>query len=255
MPARLQKKVTKCGSVLKACRMQDRRGPVVLLILGIYFIACGILFGGISVIEIGTAGWISTAISSVIGVAMLLFRNVNVGNYLAYYQRQTGYSAEELRNADRELMSCYAVMIGDVTEQTGKKPVLMFIVTDHYFLSVGSIKGTYLRRLDDIVAAFYSCQIPQRGGYRQGLFVISRQDLQKKPSKNRMTKKWYGGYESGIMVWARDCEKLCQETLTEMTGRAPHIIPYQNIVVNGMQYNLMSLDNWQADWARIFGRY
>lgn len=254
MPARLQKKAAKCGSVLKACRVQNAKGSALLLVWGIYFIVCGILFGGISALEIGAAGWFITATASAVGVVLLLLRKMHIGNYLSYYQRQTGYSVEELQNADRELMSYSAVKIGDVTERTGKKPVLMFIVTDHYFLSVGSIKGTYLRRLDDIVAAFYSCQIPQRGGYRQGLFVIARQDLQKKPSKNRMTKKWYGGYESGIMVWVRDCEKLCREILTEMTGRAPRIIPYQNIVVNGIQYNLMSLDNWQADWARILGR-
>lgn len=57
-----------------------------------------------------------------------------------------------------------------------------------------------------------------------------------------------------MMPFVNDSEKLCAETIEELRKREPHIIPFQNIVVNGIQYNLMSMDNWQADWVRILGQ-
>ncbi len=36
-----------------------------------------------------------------------------------------------------------------------------------------------------------------------------------------------------------------------MVKRAPHIITSQYISVKGIKYNLLSMDNWQEDWARI----
>lgn len=108
---------------------------------------------------------------------------------------------------------------------------------------------------EDIVAAFYSCQIPQRAVamQREGLFIISKQDIHKKPFKNHITKRWYRGFDNGMMMSVKSCDKLCAEILEEMRKRTPYIIPYQNIVVNGIQYNLLSLENWQADWTRILG--
>jgi hypothetical protein len=257
LPEKLQKKVKRYGSLLKACRTQGGKGAVLLFLLSLYFIFMGVLVGIVSFVAGEPAAWSLTAGFFGIGFVMLLLwfilSRISISTYLSFFQKETGYSVRELEEADRELMGYSAVKIGAAPRNIGRKPIFLFIVTAHYFVAVGSNKGCYLRKLSDIAAAFYSCQVPQAGGYREGLFLISRQDIQKKPHKNRITKKWFGGFESGMMVLVRDCEKVCAETLEEMRKRAPHIIPYQNIVVNGIQYNLMSMNNWQADWARILG--
>ena len=43
------------------------------------------------------------------------------------------------------------------------------------------------------------------------------------------------------------------EAVEEIARRAPHVITSQNIMVDNMRYNLLSMDNWQADWAKILG--
>lgn len=59
------------------------------------------------------------------------------------------------------------------------------------------------------------------------------------------------GFECGLMTEQRHCQQTCMEVLEEMVKRAPHIITSQNIAVNGVPYNLLSMDNWQEDWRRI----
>ena len=49
----------------------------------------------------------------------------------------------------------------------------------------------------------------------------------------------------------RDCKNVSLEVVHEMVKRAPHIITSQYISVKGIKYNLLSMDNWQEDWARI----
>lgn len=257
MKAGMQRKVNKYGSVLKAYRAEGRRGDLFLLLLGIYFIFFGVLLllGVLCEAEEAIVLLIASAVLGGSGVVMLFIRIImrvsRMRNYLSYYQRQTGYSVEELQEADRELMGSSAVAISGMIYYYARKPVLIYIITEHYFFSVGYMKGSYLWKLEDIVAAFYSCQIPQKGvvKQREGLFIISRQDINQKPFKNHITKKWYRGFET--LMWVENCDKFCAEILEEIRKRAPHIIPFQNIVVNGIQYNLISMENWQEDWRRI----
>lgn len=260
MPARLQKKVKRYGSVLKAYRKQDSLGTVLLLILGIYVMAfMGMLTPFALFFEPEDAAiWlIMDAVFAGIGLIMLLIRAlVRAGrarNYLSYYQKQTGYSEKELQEADRELMGHSAVKLGEVPQVLSRKPALMYIVTGHYILAVSQRNGCYLRKLDDIVAAFHSCQIPQ-GVFamrHEGLFLISRQDIDRKPKKNRITKKWYGGFDGGPAALAGSWDRFCAEILEEIGKRMPRFIPFQNIVVNGIRYDLLSLQNWREDWNRI----
>ena len=142
-----------------------------------------------------------------------------------------------------------AVKIGSKIDD-GRKQVV-YIITEHYFLSVWAVKGCYLRKLDDIVADFYSNEIPGNGGYRQSLFIITRQDTKKPGVKNPYTGKQYLGFENGMLRMQRDCKNVSLEVIHEMVKRAPHIITSQYISVKGIKYNLLSMDNWQEDWARI----
>lgn len=270
-------KVKKYGSVLKAYRMQETKGTAVLLVVGICFIVYGALIGIIGFIEPDDfIVWcIMSAFFVGVGVVMLFIRAAvrrsRASHYLSYYQKQTGYSERELQEADRELMGYSAVKLGEVLQSLSRKPyvitlpevweflnlrrkpALMYIITAHYILAVGSMNGPHLRKLEDIVAAFYSCQIPNGvfGMQHEGVFIISKQDIYKKPIKNHATKKWYGGFSCGIVQLEGNWDRFSAEILEEIRKRAPHIIPFQNIVVNGIQYNLISMENWQEDWRRI----
>ena len=256
MTRALQKSVTKHGSVLKAFRAQGG-GGAGMMAGGITLLIFGALLGLVSVLAVGVNGLLVGAFFGVPGLLLVLFgvrsRNKRLNNYLEFYEKDTGYSREELLQADRELMSQDAVKIGGKMDNSGGKEGIIFMVTEHYFLTIWPVYGAHLRKLDDIVAAFYSAQIPGIGGYRQNLFVISRQEIAKKGEKNPFTKKEYQGFECGMMSEQRHCQQTCMDVLEEMIKRAPHIITSQNIAVNGVPYNLVSMDNWQADWARILG--
>ncbi|GFI23043.1 hypothetical protein IMSAGC011_01820 [Lachnospiraceae bacterium] len=248
----LQKKALRYGSVLKAYRTQGGlgigvfAGGITLLIFGILL---GI-FAALIDIFIGAAVFL---LFGGPGLILCLIGNVKhkkrVDTYIDFFQQDTGYSALEIQQADQELMRPDAIKIGSKIDD-GRKCVV-YIVTEHYFLSVRAVKGCYLRKLDDIVAAFYSNEIPGIDGYRQGLFIITRQDTKKPGEKNSYTKKQYLGFENGMLTMRRDCKDVSLEVLNEMVKRAPHIITSQYISVKGTKYNLLSMDNWQQDWARI----
>lgn len=252
MDKKLRKKVRKYNSVLKAYRTQGG-WSLGMFALGIMFIIFGVLLGLPMALVNPEAGMGLGGVMAVIGFVIALpsyaKHKKRVNSYLDYFQEVTGYSAAELQEADRELMSPGAVKITCTTDRGIKETV--FFITDHYFLSAWPVKGCYLRKLDDIVAAFYSNQIPGINGYRQNLFVISRQDIQREGVKNEYTNKQYLGFENAILTNRSECQQICMKVLDEMTKRAPHIITSQNISVKGIRYNLLSMDNWRADWARI----
>ncbi len=250
----LKKRVDKYGSVLAAFRSQGGGGKG-LMAGGIMLLVCGVLFGGLLMFVKVVGGIVVFAVFAFPGLAMfvpgmVLDKNRQAG-YLEYYQKQTGYSLEELREADRELLSPDAVKVISKTNRSAGKQETVFFITPHYFLSIWPIYGCYLRKLDDIVAAFYSNEIPGINGYRQNLFIITRQDAQNKGRKNEYTGKQYGGFENGQLTDLKNCREICDEALSEMTARAPHIITSQYIVVKGVKYNLLSMEDWQRDWAYI----
>lgn len=250
----LQKKVTKYGSVLKAYRSQGG-GGLGLFAGGITLLIFGVLLGLLMAIVNVIGGLVVFAFFAVLGLPMILGGNAmnkkRLAGYLEYYQKQNGYSAEELQEADRELMSPDAVKIVNKTDRSGGKKETVFFITEHYFLSAWPVNGCYLRKLEDIVAAFYSNQIPGIGGYRQNLFVINSQDILEQGLINEFTKKQYRGFENGLLISQGNCYEICQEVLEEMAKRAPHIITSQNIAVKGIRYNLLSMEDWKRDWAKI----
>lgn len=250
----LKKKVDKYGSVLAAFRSQGGAGKG-LMAGGISLFICGAMLGGLLMISNVVGGIVVFGIFIFPGLAMfvpgLVLDKKRQAGYLEYYQKQTGYSLEDLREADRELLSPDAVKIISKTNRSAGKRETVFFITPHYFLSIWPIYGCYLRKLDDIVAAFYSNEIPGINGYRQNLFIITRQDAHSKGRKNEYTGKQYAGFENGQLTDLKNCREICDEALSEMAVRAPHIITSQYIVVKGVKYNLLSMDNWQGDWACI----
>lgn len=258
----LQKKVTKYGSVLKAYRAGGG-GGMGLFAAGVFFLIVGVLLG-VPLMFVKVSGGLTVLV--IFGVPALIFilagqliHKKRVAGYLEYFQKETGYSQEELMEADRELLGPEAVKIVCETDMSNGKEQTVFFVTQHYFLSVWPVYGCYLRKLDDIVAAFYSNEIPGIDGYRQNLFVITRQDTQQQGRVNEYTQKQYLGFENALLKKNRNCRQICDEVVGEMVVRAPHIITRQYIVVNDIhegkeiKYNLLSMDNWQRDWAKILG--
>lgn len=254
MTKSLRKTAEKYGSVLAAFRSQGGAGKG-LAAGGIAVVAMGILIG-VPLLYVNFAGGLVVLmILAVPGIAMAIpgaiVHKVRMKDYLEYYHKQTGYSIEELRAADQELMSPDAVKIVSRTSRSGVRPETVFIITPHYFLSVWAMYGCYLRRLDDIVAAFYSNEIPGINGFRRNLFVITRWDIRSKPVKNAYTGKQYMGFENAILSDMKNCREVCEEAVAEIAARAPHIITCQNIIVKGVRYNLISMDDWQRDWTNI----
>lgn len=254
MTADLQKQVKKYGSVLAAFRSQGGGGKG-LAAGGIVLLVFGALLGLPLMLVRVLGGLVVLAVFAVPGLAMVIpglaLNKKRQTRYLEYYQKETGYSQAELEEADRELLDPNAVKIINKTDRSGGKEETVFMITQHYFLSVWPVNGCYLRKLDDIVAAFCSNEIPGINGYRQNLFVITRQDIQEKALENEYTKKQYRGFENGILTGQKNCRQVCEEALSEMTARTPHIITSQYIVAKGNRYNLLSMENWQGDWQKI----
>lgn len=250
----LQKKVDKCGSVLAAFRSQGGGGKG-LAAGGIMLLIFGALFGIPLMFVKVVGGVVVLAVFAVPGLAMLLpglaIDKKRQAKYMEYYQKETGYSLEELREADRELLRSDAVKIVCKTDRMGGKQETAFMITEHYFLSIWPVKGCYLRKLDDIVAAFYSDEIPGIRGYRHNLFIITKQDTRDNGVKNEFTGKRYQGFENGQLVNQKNCREICDEVISEMIARAPHIITSQYIAVKGVRHNLLSMDNWRQEWANI----
>lgn len=252
----LRKSVTKYGSILKAYRAQGgggqgaAAGGYVLLIFGIFL-------GLLAMIGSVLAGMIVFLIFGGPGLLLILLgqskHKKRMANYLEFYQQQTGYTLEELQEADRELMAPDAVMIGCATDRSSGTTEIVYIISKHYILSAWPVQGAYLRKIEDLVAAFYSGSIPGIGGCRQNLFLISRQETQKEGVKNPFDGGQYEGFENSLLTRQRHCREICNEVLDELMERAPGLITSQHIAVKGVKYNLLSMDNWKRDWAVILG--
>lgn len=255
MIKKMQKLVRKYGSVLKAYRSRGGGAVgamavgIMLFVIGIILILLFFLTSGVNGLTTGCAFAVPGLLLTLLGV---ILRGARVRGYLNYYQSETGYSAEELQAADRELMGPGTYVIAGRTNRA--KMEVVFMITEHYFMSVWPNKGCYLVKLEDIVAIFHSCQIPYISVNLEGLHVISKRDVAGMGQKNPLTKKQYGGYSNAIMGEQQNAEEMCMKAVEEIARRVPHVIRYQNIVVNGEKFDLLSMDNWQEGWRRILGR-
>lgn len=253
MIEKMQKLVRKYGSVLKAYRSRGGRAMWAMAV-GSIVLAGGILLLLQSFIKTSFAeGVVPGGGLALLGLLTILIgagkHRTRVRRYLDFYQRETGYSAEELQAADRELMGAGAATIVGKTNRAKEEVIFMF--TEHYFMSVWPNKGCYLVKLEDIVAAFYSCQIPYISIYLEGLYVISKRDVGGKGRTNPLTKKQCGGYYNAIMNGQQNAEEVCRRAAEEIAKRVPNVIRQQHIVVNGEKFDLLSMKNWQEDWNRI----
>lgn len=150
----MRKSIAKHGSVLKAFRSQGG-GGAGLIAGGIVLLVFGIPLGLLCMLGLGGRGFLVGAVFVVPGLLMILWgmalRKKRLANYLEFYKKDTGYSEAELQEADRELMSPDAVKIGGKMDNSGGKEGIIFMITEHYFLSIWPVYGAHLRKLDDIM--------------------------------------------------------------------------------------------------------
>lgn len=178
---KMQKLARKYGSVLKAYRSEGGRAVWTMMVGSMVFIG-GTFITLLCLLMSAADGAMLGGALAILGLLVILIGEENhrarIRSYLDFYQSETGYSAEELYAADRELMGPEVVMIVGKTDRGREK--VMFMITEHYFMSVWPNMGCYLVKLEDIVAVFHFFQIPIISVYLQGLCVISKRDVEGK---------------------------------------------------------------------------
>lgn len=84
---------------------------------------------------------------------------------------------EEIKTVDSELMGPDAIIISGPLLNKGTKGLSMAcFITEHYFVVPLAAGTSYVRRIQDLVAVFYSDEIPGINGYKHGMGFISRRD-------------------------------------------------------------------------------
>ncbi|MDE7325655.1 MAG: hypothetical protein K2N63_05155 [Lachnospiraceae bacterium] len=239
---KMRKEAEKGKSVLKVGRTRagGAKGAIAaaltLLIFG--FLA------GLPFLISKSLGWI--LIFGIFGIPALLFlvpgiilQAKKARNYLEYYEKESGYDVFTLSQAEKELMEPQTVAIG-----SRKKEVACYI-TENFLVSV-TREGCYVRKHSDMVAAFYSAQIPGEDSRQEGMLFISAQDIAREPRTNPFTYRQCGGYVNPLLN-----QQCCREVAEELTKHIPHIITNQIFIDGKREYDLLSLDHWQEDFRAI----
>lgn len=198
-----QKLTGKYGSVLKAWVIQERGSFEKLLrkealafgSVLLPSVVGGIIFG---IVHKVLVLWIPAAcMLFLFAVVGSVFYQKRSKKYLAFYQKRTGYTIEEIREADREALGPGAVRIVGMSARD--KEEVLCIVTKHYFLSVWAMKGCYLIKLEDIAAVFYSCRIPEMLECVEGLYIVSKQETERGGTASAIPGKEIAGFANTMI--------------------------------------------------------
>lgn len=249
---KLRQKAVKDGSVLKGIRTSGGLG-IGLIAGGIFLLIIGLLFGLPFIIKNPMAALVLFGVFAAPGALLLLFGMINQNKrkrtYIEHYAKKSGYDESVIAEADRQLLLADTVAIGNATQNTNGKPIILLYVTPDYLVNTAAGE-CYILPLKDIAAAFYSKEIPGINGYRHGLVYISKQDTLMAGIKNTYTGKQCGGYHNAML----DLQS-CKEALDVICRRTDNIINSQYVRMSGAAgekvYNLLSMDNWQEDWKEL----
>ncbi len=238
---RRREKYLKDGNVLKKMRNVGgwakgvMAGGIVLLVSAALLVI-PFLFGGLIKAALFFGG-----IFLVPGLLMFLLGNAahkrKMNNYLSYYQKVTGFSEEEMRQVERELMEPDMMMFGNVPEEnrqgaSEKNPQIVCMITKNYFVAPLIMGKSYIRRVSDMVLAAYSIEIPGMGGSTDGLIFLSKQDTD--------------AHKNATITRA-----VCGEIIGVLKERNPAIITTQRFEHNGRKYDVITD---AAEIARVLGQ-
>lgn len=228
-----QNKLKKCdGSILKAIRTDKGIGKG-LVAGGIFLLIVALIFGVILVVsELTLAALYCSAFFGIPALLMfvigILMKHKRATSWVAYYQKTTGYSEEELKQIDRELTSASTTIVTCPTPNAGKDNYIAGFFTEHYVLINGL--SPYLRRLDDIIAVAFS----------------NSTDIWYLASLSKLDQ------DTEMVVLFTDTGKkqtLCRELMQEMYRRNPNILCGQAISCDGRNYIL------ERDGAQLLRLY
>ena len=239
---KMRKQAEKGKSVLKAGRI-GAGGAKGAIIAGLIFLIFGILIG-LPFLLSGSRGWILFLV--IFGIPALLFlipgtifQIRKAGNYLDYYAKESGYDVSVLQQAEKEILSPKTVAIG-----SGKNKIACYI-TENFLISV-TREGCYVRKHSDMVAAFYSEEIPGLESRQDGMLFISVQEIAREPRINPFTYRQCGGYVNPFL------DRVCsREVSGEIEKHNPSIITDQIYTDGNRQYDLLSLNHWEEDLTAI----
>lgn len=224
----MRRKMTKDGSVLKYLR--NTGGMNKGCFAGGIFLVIAAAVLGVSFKSIPIVGLFFGGIFGIPGVLMLLmgfiFQKKKVNGYLSFYQKESGYGAEEIKRIDQELLASDVICISTMPAGTALKDLQVgCFITRNYLVMPSPLGKSYIRRLEDVMAAIYCKTIPGIGGYKQGLVFVSKQD-----------DELY--YNANFTI------SSCNEVIQALHDRNPQIITDQFYERNGVQFDL--LKDWRT---------
>lgn len=175
----------KNGNVLWRIR-NTGGGPKGCIAGGVVFLIFSVFLAGMFVVlDLLAGALVFGVILAIPGILMVLIGMLLQGRrkrkYIAYYQKLTGFDADEVRRVDRELMEPEMVMFGNVPEinnvgASEKKPQIACMITRNYFVMPMLAGKCYVRRISDMILATWSEEIPGIGGCKRGLVFLSDRD-------------------------------------------------------------------------------
>lgn len=185
-----------------------------------------------SILLLTDSSFVAAVILSAPGLVMLIW-GIYLGHkrttdWISYYQKETGFSEEEILQINQELFSPSVTI---VTCQVPNAVVESFIAayfTEHY-LVMDSIEP-YVRRLEDIIAVAFS---DSTDSWRMA--ALSTQDQETR----------------GVALFTDTQRKktLCMEVMQELRRRNPKVLCGQEIVCDGNHYIL------ERDGAQLLRLY
>lgn len=181
MTEKTRANLSKEGSVLKKIRIYGGI-PMAIMAGGVAMLVCMVFLCGLLIIMgAPEAGYAFGILPGIPGLLMILggaaAKNKQKKGYLDYYKKTTGFGVEEIKTVDSELMGPDAIIISGPLLNKGTKGLSMAcFITEHYFVVPLAAGTSYVRRIQDLVAVFYSDEIPGINGYKHGMGFISRRD-------------------------------------------------------------------------------
>lgn len=217
------------GSILKSIRIDKGggkgmiAGAIILLVFTLPITIMGLL---------ADAGDMVSILISVPGLLLLILgivlKNKRNASWIAYYQKESGFSEAELHEIDRELASPSTTIVTCRFPNTTKDSYVAGFFTEHYVLINGV--SPYLRRLEDIIAAAFS-----DSGDIWCMAFLTVQD-----------KETLG---VNLVTETSRKETLANEIMQELSRRNPKILCGQEIVCDGRGYIL------ERDGAQLLRLY
>ncbi len=156
-----------------------------------------------------------------LGIYLMHKRN---SSWISYYQKDSGLSESEIRQADQELLSPSTTIVTCRMVNTAVESFIAGYFTEHYVV-IDEV-DPYLRRLEDMIAVAYS---DSTDSWTMKALSTHDQDVVTLPLVSASDKK----------------ETLCRELMQEMCRRNPKILCGQEIVCDGNHYIL------ERDGAKI----